>query len=219
MFDLKDSGERKTFDSGALRECAPGKGRYDLISPIFLDRLAKVMEKGAKKYADHNWEKGMPLSRYMDSALRHLHQYQEGHRDEDHLGQAAFNIMALLHTEEMIGRALLDRKLRDLPSYLGTEPETFVETKTVDGIIDLPPFLEGLERFRNGRLDKYYLGQTPTSVCKIYWPAFRRSYLESYYSEFQSMSDYVREEYANGKVSSEDFEAWRAWWQTIKKPN
>lgn len=116
-FALKDSGERQTFDTGAQRDTSEGKGRFDLISPIALDRLAKWMEQGAKKYDARNWEKGMPLSRYYDSSMRHLNKFLEGQDDEDHLAAALFNIMALLHTEEMVHRSLLPVGLDDLPLY------------------------------------------------------------------------------------------------------
>lgn len=112
---MDDSGSRVQYDSGAQRERAEGKGRYDLISPRALKRLAIVMEKGAKKYAARNWEKGMPLSNYLDSALRHLNQYLEGMRNEDHLGHAMFNIMALIHTEEEINEGFLPESLLDIP--------------------------------------------------------------------------------------------------------
>jgi hypothetical protein len=108
---LKDSGNREQFETGAQRDTREGKGRFDLISPVALRRLALVYERGAKKYDDHNWEKGIPMSRCLDSALRHLNQYKLGHRDEDHLAQAAWNVFSMLHFEEL--RPDLD----DLPSY------------------------------------------------------------------------------------------------------
>jgi len=117
-FELKDSGKRQEFTTGAVRDTAEGKGRYDLISPIATKRLAIVLEKGAKKYSSRNWEKGMNLARLIDSAKRHLDQFLEGNRDEDHAGQAMFNVMALIHTEEMIKRGLLPEELNDLPNYI-----------------------------------------------------------------------------------------------------
>lgn len=118
-FITKDSGERRKFTSGAQRDVANGKGRYDLVSPIMIDRLAKLLERGAVKYDDRNWEKGMPLSVYMDSGMRHLYKYLEGHTDEDHLIAAIWNLQALLHIEEMVNRGKLPKKLCDLPNYVG----------------------------------------------------------------------------------------------------
>jgi len=46
-FGMKDSGERIVFgEDKAMREPATGKGRYDLISPFAIKRLALVLEKG-----------------------------------------------------------------------------------------------------------------------------------------------------------------------------
>jgi hypothetical protein len=84
----KDSGHRQVFETGAQRDRQEGKGRYDLLPAAAIKRLADIFERGAIKYSDRNWEKGMNLSRYVDSAMRHLFQYLEGRRDEDHLGQA-----------------------------------------------------------------------------------------------------------------------------------
>ena len=121
---LKDSGKRQEFESGVVRDSREDKGRYDLITPIGLARLALVYERGAKKYCDRNWEKGAPMSRYLDSAMRHTLQYIEGYRDEDHLAQAAWNLMAAIHTEEMVKRGVLPEKLNDMPEYLPCKIET-----------------------------------------------------------------------------------------------
>jgi hypothetical protein len=117
----KDSGERRKFNTGAQRDVVNGKGRYDLISPIMIERLAKLLQRGAEKYNDRNWEKGMPLSVYMDSGMRHLFKFLEGHRDEDHLIAAIWNLQALLHIEEMIKRGKLSEELLDLPNYVRNE--------------------------------------------------------------------------------------------------
>lgn len=116
-FQLADSGNRHHYFTGALRENAPGKGRYDLISPFFLRRLAIVLEKGAIKYSARNWEKGIPLAKYLDSAIRHLYRVLEGKVDEDHAGQAAWNVMCFMHTQEMISCGILSAELNDLPNY------------------------------------------------------------------------------------------------------
>lgn len=121
-FGMKDSGARQEFDTGARRDLQDGKGRPDLIPTLFIHRLASVMEKGAAKYGDRNWEKGMPLSRYYASAQRHLMQAFDGDVDEDHLGQCAFNIAAFMWTlnEIQTGRmhySLDDRPIPQLQGY------------------------------------------------------------------------------------------------------
>jgi len=99
-YELKDSGEREEFVTGARRDTRVGKGRYDLLQPRALGRVARVAEKGAVKYGDRNWEKGMPEGRLLDSAFRHLFQYQSGMRDEDHLGQAVWNLLSAMEFQE-----------------------------------------------------------------------------------------------------------------------
>ena len=85
-------------------------------------RKARINELGAVKRGDRNWERGMPLSWFLDSALRHLFQYLEGMTNEDHLAQAGWNIDAAMHTEEMVVRNILPAELMDLPNYSSTEP-------------------------------------------------------------------------------------------------
>ena len=114
-YKLKDSGQRSKFKTGAVRDIRENKGRFDLISPIFLQRLAIVCEKGGKKYNDRNWEKGMPFMHYIDCAERHINDYKEGKRDEDHIIQSAWNLHCACHTLEMIERGLLPRELDDRP--------------------------------------------------------------------------------------------------------
>lgn len=116
-FTMKDSGKREHFDSGAVRDTRDGKGRFDLVSFLALDRYAKVLERGAAKYAARNWESGMPISRCVDSAMRHLGQFMLGQSDEDHLGQAAWNLMSALHFDEGIKRGIYPTELDDRPRY------------------------------------------------------------------------------------------------------
>lgn len=114
---IDDGGKRQTYgENGADREPATGKGRYDLITPFGMARLARWYELGAEKYSARNWEKGMPFSRYIDSAKRHIDKYIMGMTDEDHLSAAVWNLLAIIHHEE-VGQQELD----DMPHYLGGE--------------------------------------------------------------------------------------------------
>lgn len=106
-FDLKFSGTKDQYATGATRDAAAGKGRYDLISTYALRRLAVVYEKGALNHGDRNWEHGLPRSRCLNSAMRHLQQALAGETDEDHLAQCAWNVFAAMHFEST-GRAELD---------------------------------------------------------------------------------------------------------------
>jgi hypothetical protein len=80
-------------------------------------RLALVCERGAAKYGDRNWERGQPVMRYADSAIRHLYGWIGGDRSEDHLAQAMWNLMAMIHTEEMVVCRSLPTDLYDSPTY------------------------------------------------------------------------------------------------------
>lgn len=124
---LKDSGNRRVFSSGAVRDRSLGKGNFALLSPISNTKLAEHFEKGALKYESRNWEKGMEISNFIDSALRHLSQYIEGKRDEPHLVSALWNLHAAVHGQEMVERGLWPIEYFDLPCYINEkdmDPET-----------------------------------------------------------------------------------------------
>lgn len=122
---IKDSGERRSFSTGSQRDTAIGKGRYDLLPPRALHLIAKHFEAGAVKYQDRNWEKGQPLSVYMNSGLRHANKHLAGLRDEPHLEAAIWNFIALLDTKERIDEGLLPKELDDLPAVLTNVPKCF----------------------------------------------------------------------------------------------
>lgn len=103
--------EPRKVVTGSQRDSRRGKGRFDLIPAEPLRRLAELYERGAEKYGDRNWEKGQPLSWYLDSLLRHVNCYLAGDRVEDHMTAAAWNAFAFIATETWI-------KSGKLPSYL-----------------------------------------------------------------------------------------------------
>lgn len=146
MSEIKDSGERREFVSGAVRDKSEGKGRCDLLplgiiamdAETGLDRvlfhldnflrrrgdeqeLYKVlhnfcqmrewdwytmllevaihMENALQKYPERNWEKGIPLHSYIDSAVRHYLKWRRGDDDEPHDRAFCWNILAMLWTK------------------------------------------------------------------------------------------------------------------------
>lgn len=121
MFQTKfvGSSPEPVGPTGAHRDSSSGKGNYDDISPMFIERLAKLLERGAERYGSLNYAKGMPLKRTMQSLLRHAFQYLEGDRTEDHMAAVAANAMFIIHTEEIMARGLLADDLDDLPDYTG----------------------------------------------------------------------------------------------------
>jgi hypothetical protein len=117
---LKDSGAREEFPTGSMRDTRAGKGRFDLIPSSCLRRLARLYEKGHTKYPPGpdgvaNWKKGQPLSRLLDSLLRHAMSIAEGQEDEDHAMQVAWNAFAIAWTLDEIRAGRLPLALLDLP--------------------------------------------------------------------------------------------------------
>ena len=117
----KYSGDREEYDTGAVRDNGTGKGRFDLISPFALKRLAGLYERGVVKYSSRNWESGIPFSRCTDSMLRHAQQWPAGDTEEDHLAAVAWNAFALMHYQELIKNKLLPEELDDMPVFGGGE--------------------------------------------------------------------------------------------------
>lgn len=147
---LPDSGERREFPTGAVRDIAQGKGRCDLLpldvigewtgdeclckiheylctgdtdfliealeifSYIEYDNdtydaileVSKHFEDGAEKYGDNNWQKGIYLHCYIDSAVRHYLKHYRGDKDEPHDRAFMWNILCAIwthrHKPEMI---------------------------------------------------------------------------------------------------------------------
>ena len=150
---IKDSGNRRQFESGAVRDMQEGKGRCDLIplevvggyfgrfyckvgdkvnaaeqifnnisnfmktndtdflylalrnfehSKAFSDintmllEVAKHFEEGAKKYGENNWQKGIPVNCYIDSAVRHYLKWLRGDKDEPHDRAFVWNLMCCI---------------------------------------------------------------------------------------------------------------------------
>lgn len=102
----------KEFPSGAKREDKSKKSRPGLISPYFIERLGFVLAKGAERHGSRNWEKGLPDEETLDSLERHIMAYKmslckgytktSNEEGDDHLAQAAFNLMVLIHNQEII---------------------------------------------------------------------------------------------------------------------
>lgn len=139
--EIKDSGARREFTTGAVRDIHDGKGRcdlmpmgvvarllndnilikihrfqesggvdylYDLLKyyrlwddlPTLLLEVSKQFEDGAKKYGEHNWQKGIPVHCYIDSAVRHYLKHLRGDDDEPHDRAFVWNIICCIWTCE-----------------------------------------------------------------------------------------------------------------------
>lgn len=96
----KSLKEYREFISGAKRDSNKGKIRPDLISPLMLKALGKVLAEGAEHYGERNWEKGIPDEVFKESAARHYVQWMNGETDEDHAAKLIFNIMGYIHNRD-----------------------------------------------------------------------------------------------------------------------
>lgn len=141
--EIKDSGDRRNFETGAVRDIAEGKGRCDLLplkevgTLLYNDmvlynvgnyvvsgdsrfiyqaieefcahcelklttailEVSKHYEAGSKKYAERNWEKGIPLHCYIDSGVRHYLKFLRGDDDEPHDRAFIWNMLGALWTQ------------------------------------------------------------------------------------------------------------------------
>lgn len=111
---IKTSGKKQEFGTGAHRDTQEGKGRYDLIPTIALKRLAIHYENGANAYGENNWKNGMPLRRFLDSAMRHLQQCLDGKEDEDHAGACLWNVCGFIYIQQAIKDGKLPKELDNL---------------------------------------------------------------------------------------------------------
>lgn len=142
---IKDSGERREFSTGAVRDIQANKGRPSLMPlHVVASMLAADMqyddvmcaiahfadtndclylfhalgffaeryyngsvetmlleaaihfEAGAEKYGENNWQKGIPVNCYLDSAIRHYLKHHRGDIDEPHDRAFVWNIMCCI---------------------------------------------------------------------------------------------------------------------------
>jgi hypothetical protein len=118
-YNIVDTGKRIVFKSGAQRDRGELKTRPDLISPFVSDRFGMHLARGADKYDEWNWAKGMPSSECWASLNRHVMKAAQGDTVEDHLAAIMFNAMVIIHNQEMQKLGLLDPGLDDWPINWG----------------------------------------------------------------------------------------------------
>lgn len=131
LFDSNDNDPREAFqhilDFIAYNDIESLKYAFEIVAIeidrkdekylSYLHRLAKHYEGGAKIYAPRNWEMGQGVSRYLDSALRHLTQFISGDTDEDHGAAFLWNIIAIPHMLTLVDEGFLPESINDLPTY------------------------------------------------------------------------------------------------------
>ena len=129
---IADSGSRSTFSTGAVRDSQSGKARFDLLPYVTLNdiyghvgytnypylaewALATHFGMGAEKYMERNWEKGIPLHTYYNSAKRHCIKEICNWTDEPHLVALCWNLVCLLWTMDTIAGGGLPEELWTFP--------------------------------------------------------------------------------------------------------
>ena len=58
--------------------------------------VSKHFEDGARKYGEHNWQKGIPPQCYIDSAIRHYLKWRRGDQDEPHDRAFVWNLLCCI---------------------------------------------------------------------------------------------------------------------------
>jgi hypothetical protein len=101
-----------------------GKPRYDLIPPEWPHDLALLLGKGAAKYGERNFEKGMRYGRCFAAAMRHAWAFWRGEsHDEEgnpHLVSAAWNLLTIhMYTARGVGTD--DRSAKEKEIVIGRE--------------------------------------------------------------------------------------------------
>lgn len=82
------------------------KPDMSLISPMWIEGVARILTFGKRKYAAHNWRKGLHMSRLLSAALRHIFAFLRGEdldpeTGESHLYHASCCLMFAAETFEM----------------------------------------------------------------------------------------------------------------------
>jgi len=80
------------------------KPRLDLVPPVALDAVGRVLAYGARKYAPGNWKLCTERGRYVGAALRHVTAYMRGEvmdleSGEHHLAHAVCSLMFLIEID------------------------------------------------------------------------------------------------------------------------
>ena len=72
-------------------------GDWNCVSDMLLD-VSIHYEEGAKKYGENNWQKGLPVKCYINSAVRHYLKWLRGDQDEPHDRAFCWNILCAMWT-------------------------------------------------------------------------------------------------------------------------
>ena len=90
---------RSTTDpaAGGGKRYSAGKNRMDLMPPEWEWELCRVLTKGAAKYAERNWEKGMEWSAVIGPLKRHLNKFLRGEQLDDEIAALVETVCHFFH--------------------------------------------------------------------------------------------------------------------------
>ena len=77
--------------------------RFDLMDPMAMFALGKVLYEGAEKYGTDNW-RHIPTNNHINKALIHIYAYLAGDTTDEHLEHAFTRLMmaiAVKHSERV----------------------------------------------------------------------------------------------------------------------
>ena len=69
-----------------------------VTTPDMILEVSKHFEEGAKKYGEWNWQNGIPVKSFINSAVRHYLKWNRGDTDEPHDLAFCWNIMCAIWT-------------------------------------------------------------------------------------------------------------------------
>lgn len=96
--------EKRTFDSGSIRDNDSDKPLVNHFDSYTRLRFGTLLRKGANNYGKDNWRLGQPNETAIESLHRHLAYYEEGLLpDEDHLSAIIFNVQLIMMNEKNNG--------------------------------------------------------------------------------------------------------------------
>ena len=72
-------------------------GTFNDVHTMILE-VAKHFEEGAEKYGENNWQKGLPVRSFINSAIRHYVKWLRGDKDEPHDRAFCWNILCAIWT-------------------------------------------------------------------------------------------------------------------------
>ena len=95
---MKDGDPQHLID--AVAHFVYSEGAFGGCMCTAMLEYAVHLEEGAEKYGDRNWQKGIPVRNYINSAVRHYLKYRRGDMDERHDRAFVWNAVCGAFTAE-----------------------------------------------------------------------------------------------------------------------